>query len=315
MSNDMSFIVYKTTNLSNNKIYIGIHKNKSIDPYHFDGYLGSGIFLLHAIKKYGKRNFIRETIFVGKDWDDVVEVENLLVDSEFKNRKDTYNITEGGKSSPGQWETNKGTVRVIDLFDGVCKRITVEEYESNKDKYQHSNKGKVAVRTIDSDTYFMVDKDDPRIGVEFFTAWKGRKQSQKSIEKGLRSRKENGTWYKTGEEHHLYGKGIPQEAIDRMAETLKKRYESGEIKVWNKDISFKDIYTEEERKRYGRNTKGDLNPSFGSKWLGNNDLGVKCYLKKDQTELEYKLKQNGWVEKPQNFNSLKSVTKNIGDYL
>ena len=37
----MKYIVYQTTNLSNNKIYIGQHKTK--DPNIFDQYLGCGI--------------------------------------------------------------------------------------------------------------------------------------------------------------------------------------------------------------------------------------------------------------------------------
>lgn len=49
-------IVYKTTNLINNKIYIG--KDTHDNPK----YLGSGIVLKRAIKKYGKLNFLKETI-------------------------------------------------------------------------------------------------------------------------------------------------------------------------------------------------------------------------------------------------------------
>ena len=47
--------VYKTTNLINNKIYIGQHKwtGHEIDPK----YLGSGKILKEAIKTYGKENF------------------------------------------------------------------------------------------------------------------------------------------------------------------------------------------------------------------------------------------------------------------
>ena len=47
----MNFI-YLTTNLINGKQYIGSHDG-TID----DGYLGSGIAIKLAIKKYGKKKF------------------------------------------------------------------------------------------------------------------------------------------------------------------------------------------------------------------------------------------------------------------
>lgn len=50
-----NYIIYKTTNLVNGKFYVGQHYQKSSE---FDGYLGSGIKILNAIKKYGKENFI-----------------------------------------------------------------------------------------------------------------------------------------------------------------------------------------------------------------------------------------------------------------
>lgn len=35
----MKYIVYCTTNLINNKIYVGVHQTS--DPTHFDGYIGT----------------------------------------------------------------------------------------------------------------------------------------------------------------------------------------------------------------------------------------------------------------------------------
>lgn len=55
------YIIYETKNIITNKFYIGSHKCKSLD---FDGYLGSGKFLKHSINKYGKENFIRQTLEV-----------------------------------------------------------------------------------------------------------------------------------------------------------------------------------------------------------------------------------------------------------
>ena len=51
------FYIYKTTNLSNGKQYIGSHDG---DP--FDSYIGSGKLIIKAIKKYGRGNFIREIL-------------------------------------------------------------------------------------------------------------------------------------------------------------------------------------------------------------------------------------------------------------
>ena len=54
--------IYKTTNLNNNKIYIGL-STKSVDES--DGYYGSGILISKAIKKWGKDNFKKEILVTG----------------------------------------------------------------------------------------------------------------------------------------------------------------------------------------------------------------------------------------------------------
>ena len=87
------YIVYKTTNLVNGKIYVGIHKQKT---KWFDGYFGSGILLQAAIEKYGIENFVRETLHEYETLNECRKKEYEIVDVEFCKRKDTYNISIGG---------------------------------------------------------------------------------------------------------------------------------------------------------------------------------------------------------------------------
>ena len=51
-------IIYLTTNLINGKKYVGLDMNND------KNYLGSGVHIKRAIKKYGKENFIKEILEV-----------------------------------------------------------------------------------------------------------------------------------------------------------------------------------------------------------------------------------------------------------
>jgi len=88
----MYYTIYKTTNLINNKIYIGLHQ--ATNPY--DSYLGSGKLLKKAIKKYGKQNFNKEVLHIFLSRKEMVNMEKELVNKDFINRSDTYNLNLGG---------------------------------------------------------------------------------------------------------------------------------------------------------------------------------------------------------------------------
>lgn len=101
------YIVYKTTNIINSKIYIGVHKQEK-NPLLFDGYLGSNKLLKQAIKKYGKSNFKRDTIVVCNNSIDAYKLESIIVCKEFVKRVDVYNIEHGGmgNSNLGKYVTD-----------------------------------------------------------------------------------------------------------------------------------------------------------------------------------------------------------------
>ena len=95
--------IYKTTNLINNKIYIG---QKKSDKFLGESYLGSGKILKEAIEKYGENNF---NVVLLESIDDVSfmdEREIYWIDY-FKSTDPNigYNLSEGGRVN----RTLKGT--------------------------------------------------------------------------------------------------------------------------------------------------------------------------------------------------------------
>lgn len=84
-------IIYKTTCLVNGKIYIG--QTTCLSKKY---YLGSGTLISASIKKYGKENFIRETLKECYNQIELDEWEDLLI-WEYKSRDKSigYNIAKG----------------------------------------------------------------------------------------------------------------------------------------------------------------------------------------------------------------------------
>lgn len=87
------YYVYKTTNKLNGRYYIGVHKSENIE---LDSYLGSGCILAKAITKYGKENFEREILFEFDTSAEAFNMEKKIVNEDFVNSDDTYNIAIGG---------------------------------------------------------------------------------------------------------------------------------------------------------------------------------------------------------------------------
>jgi group I intron endonuclease len=96
-------VVYKTTNLINGKIYVG--QDSKNNPK----YLGSGIALNNAIKKYGKENFKKEILENCSDKVEMDEKEKYWIEHlKARDKKIGYNITKGGEGCLGC--SNKGIV-------------------------------------------------------------------------------------------------------------------------------------------------------------------------------------------------------------
>ena len=86
------YTIYKTTNLINNKIYIGAHKTKNKD----DKYMGSGVAISKAFEKYGKENFKKEILHLLNSEEEMYLKEKEIVNEEFIKLNTNYNLKLGG---------------------------------------------------------------------------------------------------------------------------------------------------------------------------------------------------------------------------
>lgn len=77
-------------------IYVGVHRTEILN----DGYMGSGILLKKAYKKYGKSNFKKEIIMLCESEEDMFKMESQIVTSDFVKYKTNYNTMVGGPGGP-----------------------------------------------------------------------------------------------------------------------------------------------------------------------------------------------------------------------
>ena len=132
----MKYTIYKTTNLINNKIYIGYHATEN----EYDSYLGSGRVFLKSIRKYGKENFIKEILFIFKTKNEALKKEKEIVNRDFILSNFNYNCTIGGKGGIG--ESNKGRKHTKEAIEKITEAGKRKCKEETKIKISNANKGR-----------------------------------------------------------------------------------------------------------------------------------------------------------------------------
>jgi group I intron endonuclease len=166
-------VIYKTTNLVNGKFYIGKDvKNKK-------SYLGSGKVLKQAIQKYGKDNFKKEILERCNTLEELDEREKYWI-KELKAIENGYNLTEGGTGGD-TWTNNRKHVHPL------VGRIPW-------------NKGKSGLQVAwNKGLKGSVGKNKTSYKPGEYHILYGTKQSEKTIQKRVETRKKNGSYVGVGD--------------------------------------------------------------------------------------------------------------------
>lgn len=133
----MQPIIYLTVNVINSKVYIG----STIRPENCK-YLGSGVLILKAIKKYGKHNFVRITL------------EKVTIET--KQSRETFwiNFFQTYESSTGYNLSKSGVGPTKPHSDSIKNRIRISNTGKKRTKEQCYNisKGKVGKKQTSEHT-------------------------------------------------------------------------------------------------------------------------------------------------------------------
>ena len=139
------YYLYQITNKTTGKIYVGVHKTKNLD----DGYMGSGKYLKHAIRKYGIESFHKEILEYFDNMDDMFTKEAVIVDTDFVLNENTYNTTTGGRGGfdnksgggfEGRHHSKETRLLKSQIQKNNEKNMTDEQHQARTKKIKQSLK-------------------------------------------------------------------------------------------------------------------------------------------------------------------------------
>ena len=236
--------IYITTNMINGKRYIG----QKIFSGKWKSYLGSGVVLLKAIKKYGRQNFNRNIVDIAYSFDELNRLEiDWIKNYNAIKSEDYYNVADGGNSgntfigkTNEEMDIIRNKIRNARLGTKVKieTRIKISKALKNR-KFSFETRKKMSIAL----TGRMLDEEIKR------------KISQTRILKKVAKGKNNPMYgiHICGRSHHNYGKHQSEISKQKQSNTMKDKYKNGETvapfkgKHLSEDIKIKISKTRKEK--------------------------------------------------------------------
>lgn len=147
----MEYIVYKISNIINNKVYFGITQQslKKRWQQHKCNSSRKSYYLYNAIQKYGFENFKLEIVFKANDKKEMFEKEIELIKLyQSNNRIYGYNNSKGGESSRFGCKLNDKQKKKISEYQK--NRIRIGHSDETKKKMSEIAKGRDMSKAIES---------------------------------------------------------------------------------------------------------------------------------------------------------------------
>ena len=238
--------VYLIVNTLNQSIYIGVHSTKKLN----DGYMSSSGYVHEDIDKFGIENFKKYNLFYFNTRKEALDKETELVNKEFCQREDVYNIAIGGKGT-------KLAKMPEELRERLSKaRTGTKRSKETREKMSKASKG----RRVSEETKEKISK-----------ANKGRKHTPESIEKMSKIK---------------IGKKKSKETREKMSKASKGRKHSKETKERLSKLQKGKKASKETREKMSKANKGENNPMYGrrgenSPFFGEKNPTAKAILKFD----------------------------------
>jgi len=240
--------IYKTTNLINNKIYIGQEKGNNIN------YLGSGKILKLSIKKYGSENFKKEILQICSNQDELNKSEiywiknsnclnpigyNICIGNfggdNFTNNPNKENIRKKLSNSSHGWVFNNWSGRT--------------HSESSKQKMSNSKKGK-SPRGIG---WHHTDETKKKISEKLKNVTYEDKYGIEKSEIIKQKCREKNTG-KSYDRYDMCGDNNPSKTIEARKKLSEKKKENDKIKI-KCDFCDKEFTKPNYMKSHGKKCK------------------------------------------------------------
>lgn len=212
--------IYKTTNLINNKFYIGKREKSSFD----EKYYGSGIHLKNAINKYGIENFDREIVEWCSSRTELCERERYWIKVlNAQNPEIGYNIADGGDGgvhlcgdkNPSRINPRKQSQQERDRRSKSLMGHSASQ--ETRDKISKSNTGKI--RSAEQRLANSIRNKNK--------VWIYKDNKQTTVQRELLESYLNSGW-KLGRLKNskpAWNKGLTKETDERMSKISKSRLE------------------------------------------------------------------------------------------